>query len=61
MDVIRILSILKRNDFDGTIIPDHTPQMTCNAPWHAGMAHSLGFILAVKVMLESFGKEQVKR
>jgi len=61
VDVIRILSILKRNDFDGTIIPDHTPQMTCNAPWHAGMAHSLGFILAVKVMLESFGKEQVKR
>jgi hypothetical protein len=35
------------------IIPDHTPQMTCAAPWHAGMAHTLGFILAAKAMLES--------
>jgi mannonate dehydratase len=53
VDMIRILSILKRNHFDGVIIPDHTPQMSCAAPWHAGMAHTLGFILAVKAMLES--------
>ncbi len=51
--MIRILSILERNHFDGVIIPDHTPQMSCAAPWHAGMAHTLGFILAVKAMLES--------
>ena len=53
VDMIRILSILKRNLFDGVIIPDHTPQMSCAAPWHAGMAHTLGFILAVKAMLQS--------
>jgi mannonate dehydratase len=53
VDMIRILSILQRNNFDGVIIPDHTPQMTCAAPWHAGMAHTLGFILAAKAMLES--------
>ena len=53
VDIIRILSILKRNNFDGVIIPDHSPQMTCAAPWHAGMAHTLGFILAAKAMLES--------
>lgn len=53
VDMIRILSILQRNQFDGVIIPDHTPQMSCSAPWHAGMAHTLGFILAVKAMLES--------
>jgi mannonate dehydratase len=35
------------------VIPDHTPQMSCSAPWHAGMAHTIGFILAVKAMLES--------
>ena len=46
VDMIQILSILNRNGFDGVIIPDHTPQMTCAAPWHAGMAHSLGFIAA---------------
>lgn len=53
VDMISILSILKRNNFDGVIIPDHTPQMSCPAPWHAGMAHTLGFILATKAMLES--------
>lgn len=56
VDMIRILSILKRNNFDGVIIPDHSPQMTCSAPWHAGMAHTLGFILAAKAMLESSPK-----
>jgi mannonate dehydratase len=53
VDMVRILSILKRNRFDGVIIPDHTPQMSCAAPWHAGMAHTLGYILGVKAMLES--------
>ena len=53
VDMIRILSILKTNGFNGVIIPDHTPQMNCAAPWHAGMAHTLGFVLAVSAMLES--------
>jgi mannonate dehydratase len=53
VDIIRILSILRRNHFDGVVIPDHTPQMTCSAPWHAGMAHTIGFMLAVKAALES--------
>jgi mannonate dehydratase len=51
VDMTRILSILSRNGFDGVIIPDHTPQMCCPAPWHAGMAHTIGFILAAKAML----------
>lgn len=53
VDMIRILAILQRNQFDGVLIPDHTPQMTCAAPWHAGMAHTLGFMLAAKAALES--------
>jgi len=53
VDMIRILSILKRNKFDGVIIPDHTPQMTCAAPWHAGMAHTLGFLLAAKAVIDT--------
>jgi mannonate dehydratase len=51
VDMVRILSILHRNGFDGVIVPDHTPQMTCAAPWHAGMAHTLGFISAVLKVL----------
>jgi mannonate dehydratase len=53
VDMLRILAILHRNHFDGVIIPDHSPQMTCAAPWHAGMAHTLGFMLAAKAALES--------
>lgn len=43
LDVRRILQILHRNKFDGVIIPDHAPQMTCAAPWHAGMAFAMGY------------------
>jgi mannonate dehydratase len=51
VDMIRILAILKRNNFEGVILPDHTPQMTCSAPWHAGMAHTIGFVEATLAML----------
>jgi mannonate dehydratase len=59
VDMLRILSILHRNHFEGVIIPDHTPQMTCSAPWHAGMAHTLGFMLAAKAALESTRRDGV--
>lgn len=51
-DMLRILSILHRNHFDGILIPDHSPQMTCPAPWHAGMAHTLGFLSAAIQSIE---------
>jgi len=47
VDVARILAILQAHDFHGVLIPDHAPQMTCNAPWHAGMAHAMGYIKAL--------------
>jgi mannonate dehydratase len=53
VDMIRVLSLLHHTGFDGVVIPDHSPQMTCRAPWHAGMAHTLGFVLAALAMLES--------
>jgi mannonate dehydratase len=46
VDIPRILSILHKNGFEGTVIPDHTPQISCDAPWHAGMAFALGFMRA---------------
>ncbi len=46
VDMLRILYLLDKNGFDGVVIPDHAPQMTCSAPWHAGMAHTLGFLRA---------------
>jgi mannonate dehydratase len=53
VDMLRILNILAKNNFEGVVIPDHTPQMTCAAPWHAGMAHTIGFILAAQAMLKT--------
>lgn len=44
IDMLRVLRILQANDFEGVMIPDHTPQMTCDAPWHAGMAYALGYM-----------------
>ncbi|MGH9652550.1 MAG: mannonate dehydratase, partial [Bryobacteraceae bacterium] len=46
LDVLRIMSILKKNNFPGIIIPDHAPQLTCDAPWHAGMAFAMGYLRA---------------
>jgi mannonate dehydratase len=46
VDMLRVLRILRRNGFDGVLIPDHTPQMSCSAPWHAGMAYTLGYLRA---------------
>ncbi|MFZ0431203.1 MAG: mannonate dehydratase [Candidatus Acidiferrales bacterium] len=55
VDMIRILAILHKNNFDGVVIPDHTPQMSCAAPWHAGMAHTIGFMLAALATVEKAG------
>jgi mannonate dehydratase len=46
IDMLRVLKILKKNGFDGVLIPDHTPQMSCDAPWHAGMAYAMGYMKA---------------
>ena len=52
--LVRVLRILHQNHFDGVLIPDHTPQMTCSAPWHAGMAFALGYM---KAALQIIAKE----
>jgi mannonate dehydratase len=53
VDMIRVMRILHKNGFDGVLIPDHTPQMTCDAPWHAGMAYALGYMKAVVAIIEN--------
>jgi mannonate dehydratase len=52
IDMVRVLQILQQNNYDGVLIPDRTPQMSCNAPWHAGMAFALGYLRAALQMLE---------
>jgi mannonate dehydratase len=47
IDMVKIISILKKNNFTGVIIPDHTPHMDCYAPWHAGMSFAMGYLKAL--------------
>ena len=46
IDMLRALQLLKDCGYDGVLVPDHTPQMTCAAPWHCGIAYALGFMRA---------------
>ena len=54
-DMIRILRILHKNNYQGVLIPDHTPAMSCAAPWHAGMAFAMGFMRAALTLIEKGG------
>ncbi|HEX5153192.1 MAG TPA: mannonate dehydratase [Parafilimonas sp.] len=47
IDMIEIIRILKEKRFDGVLIPDHTPQMSCEGSWYAGMAYALGYMKAL--------------
>jgi mannonate dehydratase len=52
VDMLRVLALLKKHDYRGVLIPDHAPQMSCSAPWHAGMAYALGYIKAAMQALD---------
>ena len=59
VDVHRVLRILASRGFDGVIIPDHAPQMSCAAPWHAGMAFAMGYLrAAMKVAMTDAAAQQ---
>ena len=50
-DMIQILRILHKNNYQGVLIPDHTPSMRCDAPWHAGMAYAMGYMRAAMKLI----------
>lgn len=47
VDIKRVIALLSEHGFDGVLIPDHTPQMSCPGPWHSGMAYAMGYIHAL--------------
>ncbi len=55
-DMLRVLRILHHNGFEGVIIPDHAPLLDCAAPWHAGMAYTLGWMRAAITAVERDGQ-----
>jgi len=44
IDMPKIIGILARNNFDGVLIPDHSPLMSCPGGWHADMAYAMGYM-----------------
>jgi mannonate dehydratase len=46
IDMFRVLRILRQHSYDGVLIPDHTPLMTCPGSWYAGMAYAMGWMKA---------------
>jgi len=47
VDMRKVIRILRACGYEGVLIPDHTPQMNCAAPWHAGMAYAMGYMKAL--------------
>ena len=47
IDMAEIVRILRDENYQGVLIPDHTPSMTCAASWHAGKAFALGYMRAL--------------
>ncbi|MDD2599915.1 MAG: mannonate dehydratase [Kiritimatiellae bacterium] len=56
IDMLRVLRILKANKFDGVLVPDHAPQMSCAAPWHAGMAYACGWMKAALQSIDALSQ-----
>ncbi len=52
VDMLRMLTILEKEHFDGVLVPDHTPYMVGDAPWHTGMAFALGYMRAAFTLLD---------
>lgn len=52
IDMFRALALLNKYEFDGVLIPDHTPELTCGAPWHAGMSYALGYMKGALQMID---------
>lgn len=47
IDMAAAIRILKKNNYQGILIPDHSPAMSCDAPWHASMAYAMGYMKAL--------------
>lgn len=55
IDMAEIVRILRDADYQGVLIPDHTPEMACDASWHAGKAFALGYMRALVQNADALG------
>lgn len=43
IDVVAVVRALVDLDYQGVLLPDHTPEMTVAQPWQTGMAFAVGY------------------
>jgi mannonate dehydratase len=55
VDMTEIVRILRDENYDGVLVPDHVPELLCQAPWHAGHAYTVGFMRALVLNAQSLG------
>lgn len=60
VSVPAVLAALDAAGFSGTIVPDHTPLMECEAPWHSGMAFALGYLRGAMQALQSVKAQRLE-
>jgi mannonate dehydratase len=61
IDLAEIVRILRDADYDGVLVPDHSPEMTCPSPWHAGNAYALGYMRALIGNADALGPQGTPR
>lgn len=47
IDMVELIRILRDEGYDGVMVPDHVPDVTCPAPWHAGHGYTVGYMQAL--------------
>src|SRR5690606_30067147 len=55
VDMAEIVRILRDEAFNGVMVPDHVPDVHSNAPWHVGMAYTIGYMRALVKHAGSLG------
>lgn len=55
VDMTEIVRILRDAAFEGVLVPDHVPDLTCAAPWHAGHAYTVGYMKALITHADTLG------
>lgn len=58
IDMAEIVRILRDENYQGVMIPDHTPAMACSASWHAGKAFALGYMRALVQNADALGSSR---
>ena len=58
IDMAQIVRILRDENYEGVLIPDHTPEMAGPAPWHAGKAFALGYMRALVGNADALGPQR---